>query len=129
MFRRLPDPEFAWARPVFEVFPELDEWRPRDIFKRCEDEGLENLWQFESRTDDLMILSNGAKVNPLHIELNVTDHPALKGCLMFGDGHTTCGMLLEPNRDDIEKDELVETLWPTRVKATCKSIESGLLKW
>lgn len=112
VYRRHPDPQFAWLNPVFEVYPHLDEWRPGDLFRKCEDEGFEHLWEFESRIDDIMILSNGAKVNPLHIEVKLMSHPALKGGLMFGDGHTACGMLLEPKEAFIGKDELLSSVWP-----------------
>lgn len=57
-------------------------------------------------------MSNGAKVNPLHIEVKLSDHPSLKGCLMFGEGHTDCGMLLEPKEAAIGKDNLLASVWP-----------------
>ncbi|KAE9381963.1 acetyl-CoA synthetase-like protein [Stipitochalara longipes BDJ] len=113
VFRRHPDPKFAWLHPVFEIYPHLDEWRSGDLFHRCRDEGFEHLWEFEGRIDDIMILGNGAKVNPLHIEARVTGHQALKGCLMFGEGRTACGILLEPTQDGISKDELLSSVWPT----------------
>jgi long-subunit acyl-CoA synthetase (AMP-forming) len=64
-----------------------------------------------------MILSNGAKVNPVHIEVKLMDDPALKGSLMFEDGRTACGILLEPKQAGIEKDELVRIVWPAIEKA------------
>lgn len=109
VFRPHPNPTFAWSRPVFEIFPEKDEWRPGDLFRRCEDKGFEHMWKFESRADELMILSNGAKVNPVHIEVKLMDDPVLKGVLMFGDGHNACGVLFEPTQAGMEKDELVRT--------------------
>jgi len=113
VFRRHSDPKFAWVYPVFEIYPHLDEFRTGDLFHRCTDEGFEHLWEFAGRADDLMILSNGAKVNPLHIEGKVAGHQALKGCLMFGVGRTACGMLLEPTQDGITKEELLSSVWTT----------------
>jgi hypothetical protein len=40
------------------------------------------------------------------------DHPALRGCLMFGEGHTACGMLLESKGAGVGKDELLRSVWP-----------------
>ena len=57
-------------------------------------------------------MSNGAKVDPLHIEVKLADHPLLKGCLMLGEGHTDCGMLLEPKEADIAKEDLLASVWP-----------------
>ena len=57
-----------WSRPVFDLFPHLEEWRSKDIMSRCKDPGCESLWKYEGRLDDMMLLSNGLKVNPLHID-------------------------------------------------------------
>ena len=105
-----PDPAYAWTRPVFELFPHISEWRTRDLIKRCEDPGMENLWKFESRLDDVIILNNGLKVNPLHVEMRLQTHAALKGCLVFGNGRMKCGLLLEP-KEDGDREVLVEKIW------------------
>ena len=31
--------------------------------------------------------------------------------MMFGDGHTACGMLVEPNQPGISKEELLNSVW------------------
>ncbi|TVY44200.1 Non-canonical non-ribosomal peptide synthetase [Lachnellula occidentalis] len=108
---RHPNPEFAWARSVFHLFPELDEFRSRDLLRRCPDPGFEHMWKFEGRVDDMMLLSNALKVNPLHMEMKLQSHPALNGALVFGDGHTSCGLLLEPKMQGIEREELLATIW------------------
>jgi hypothetical protein len=59
-----------------------------------------------------MILSNGAKVNPVHVEVSLMDDPALRGVLMFGDGRNVCGVLLELTLVGMEMDELVRIVWP-----------------
>jgi hypothetical protein len=98
VFRRHPDPKFVWNHPVFEVYPHLDEWRAGDLFQK---------W-----IDYIIIMSSGLKVNPLHIEVKLSDLPSLKGCLMFGEGRTDCGMLLEPKEADIGKEDLLASVWP-----------------
>jgi hypothetical protein len=112
VFRRHPDSKFSWINPVFEVYPHLEEWRSGDLFRPCKDEGFEHLWEHEGRIDDIMILSNGAKVNPLHIEAKLMGQPTLKGCVMFGDGHTACGMLVEQNQPAVSKEEFLNSVWP-----------------
>lgn len=101
-----------WARPVFDIFPEKDEWRSQDILSRCKDPGFENLWKYEGRLDDMMLLSNGLKVNPVHLETQLQAHPALKGCLVVGNGYTKCGLLIEPKLQYVEKKSVVEQVWP-----------------
>ncbi|KFX89365.1 hypothetical protein V490_07071 [Pseudogymnoascus sp. VKM F-3557] len=110
--RKSPDPSLDWSRMVFDVFPKIDEWRSKDLLSKCKDPGFEHLWQFEGRLDDIIILSNALKVNPLHIEAKLQSHPALKGALVFGRDHTKCGILLEPKDPKITADALVEEVWP-----------------
>ncbi|KFY07410.1 hypothetical protein V492_07163 [Pseudogymnoascus sp. VKM F-4246] len=110
--RRHPDPNFAWSRMVFDVFPDLDEWRSKDLLSKCKDPGFEHLWRYEGRTDDMLVLSNALKVNPVHIEASMQDHPALKGSLVFGKGHTKCGMLIEAKNLELKGDALIEEIWP-----------------
>jgi prepilin-type processing-associated H-X9-DG protein len=37
----------------------------------------------------------------------------LRGNLLFGDGHTSCGLLLEPNEEGIGREALIEKVWGT----------------
>lgn len=112
VLHRLPDPNLAWARPIFKIFPDHKEWRMGDLFERCPDEGFENLWMFQGRVDDMMVMHNGLKVNPLHVENKLRMHPALKGCVVIGNGYTHCGLLLEPNNHELSKEDLVDLVWP-----------------
>ena len=110
--RRQPDSALDWSRPVFTIFPDRKEWRLKDILSRCKDPGFENLWKYEGRLDDMMLLSNGLKVNPLHIETRLQSHPSLKGCLVIGFGYKKCGLLLEPKDPNVERKVVVEDVWP-----------------
>lgn len=105
-------PANEWSRPVFDIFPDKDEWRSKDIFSQCKDPRCENLWKYEGRLDDMMLLSNGLKVNPVHLESRLQGHPALKGCLVVGYGYTKCGLLIEPKAESVEKEAVVEQVWP-----------------
>ncbi|TKA57030.1 hypothetical protein B0A49_10497 [Cryomyces minteri] len=57
----------AWADDAFELHPE----NPR-------------LWRFHGRTDDVVVLSNGEKFNPVTMEAIVQGHPLLTGALYYG---------------------------------------------
>lgn len=108
---RLPDAKFAWARPTFHLFPEQEEFRSRDLMRRCPDVGYEELWRYEGRVDDVIVLSNALKVNPVDMEVRLQSHGMLKGALVFGDGHTSCGLLLEPRDAGVDKEVLVQKVW------------------
>jgi long-subunit acyl-CoA synthetase (AMP-forming) len=104
-------PANEWSRPVFDIFPDKDEWRSKDIVSRCKDPGCENLWKYEGRLDDMMILSNGLKVNPVHIENRLQSHPVLNGCLVVGYGYTKCGLLIEPRNPSIDTEAAINQVW------------------
>ncbi|KAF7863237.1 hypothetical protein EAF04_007319 [Stromatinia cepivora] len=110
------DPALSWSQPVFHMAPDQTMWRTRDILRRYEGslpDGVGPLWKFENRIDDLIILSNASKVNPVHIETLLQSHPLLNGCLVFGEGQTRCGILLEPKEgSDLTEEKLIAMVWP-----------------
>jgi hypothetical protein len=104
------NPAYPWSTPLFEIFPDIAEWRSRDLFKRCQDPGMEHLWKFENRLDDILLLNNALKVNPLYVEVKLQSHPLLRGVLVFGEGRVKCGILLEL-KERVEKEGLVGRVW------------------
>jgi len=48
-----------------------------------------------SRTDTLLVLSNGEKVNPECAERLIGEHPDVRGVLAFGEGEVGVGLLVE----------------------------------
>lgn len=101
--------------PVFDIFSDLVQWRSRDLVKKIEVDGGQTLFSFQGRIDDLLILSSGLKVNPLHIETEVSIHPFLSGSLVFGAGQRECGLLVEQKADlggtVRGRKELLEEVW------------------
>ncbi len=112
VINRTSDPAVAWINSVFEAFPHLTQWRSKDLLRKMEGEGMENLWKFEGRLDDQITLRTALKVNPVHIEMKFLVHPLLKGCLVFGNDRTRCGMLIEPqDSNKTSKADLVKSVW------------------
>ncbi|KAH8587061.1 hypothetical protein B0O99DRAFT_527411 [Bisporella sp. PMI_857] len=104
-----PNPDLDWSRPVFTIFPQLSEWRSKDLFRRHPTKL--NLYMFESRTDDLIILTDTTKLNPLHIEVVLASHALLGACLVFGANQKRIGVLVEPKDPDLERRELIDGIW------------------
>ena len=121
VIRRHQNPAYSWSTPVFHLFPEKQEWRSKDMFSRCTDPGYEHLWKFESRVDDILILNNALKVNPLHVEVPLLSQPELKGVMVFGAGQERCGILLEARDGSLVegsgKERFVDSVWPDVEKA------------
>ena len=51
---------------VFHNFPELSEWRTKDLFEQHPTKP--NLWRYVGRLDDLLVFSNGEKTNPWRLK-------------------------------------------------------------
>ncbi|KAF5870613.1 putative amp-binding enzyme protein [Botrytis fragariae] len=111
-------PELALSQGVFSTFPYLDEYSSKDLFSKHPNK--EGLWHFEGRTDDMIICSTGAKINPMGMEGFLNAHPAVEVAIVGGSGRMRGYLLVEardPPQDEKERDALIEKLWDTIEKA------------
>jgi hypothetical protein len=79
-------------------------------------------WQYKGRTDDLIVLSNGEKINPIPIEHIVQTHPSVKAALVVGDSSFNPSLLVEVEDSSIpgtkaERRERLNQIWPSVEKA------------
>jgi len=110
----------------FHTFPDDREWRTKDLFKRHPETA--ELWRYMGRKDDLLVLSNGEKVNPVRMEKYVEGHPAIKGALVVGQGKFQTGILLEPEWAQLESqspDSLIDIVWPVIEEANNIQVAHG----
>ncbi|KAI1630502.1 hypothetical protein EDD37DRAFT_672726 [Exophiala viscosa] len=105
------DARLTWIRTVQQTFPGVKEWRTKDLF------GLHptnrNLWQYRGRTDDVLVLSNGEKLNPLGMEKIIESHPAVMGAIIVGQSRFQPSLLIEPRVQPEDTESFVEEIWPT----------------
>lgn len=85
--------------------PGTEVWRTKDLFKPHPTK--KDLWRYYGRRDDIIVLSNGEKFNPVPFELAVQGHPSLAGALVVGLGRVRPVLLLE-RKDDMVS---VEDVW------------------
>jgi thioester reductase-like protein len=94
--------------------PGISEYRTKDLFKQHTEKP--GLWKYSGRRDDIIVLSNGEKFNPVPMELMIQGHPALSGALVVGMGRVQAGLLvevkLESHGHETLKRSLVEDIWP-----------------
>ncbi|USW56818.1 Putative AMP-dependent synthetase/ligase, short-chain dehydrogenase/reductase SDR, ANL [Septoria linicola] len=95
---------------IFVTFPDLDEYHTKDCFTKHPSEP--GLWKYEMRLDDVLVLSNGEKFNPVPMEGLITSSPAVKGCLVVGQGKFQTALLVEPQDQDISPADLHKELQP-----------------
>lgn len=112
---RLKDPPYPGMQPVFELFPDRQEHSLQDLFSPHPTKP--GLWQHRGRHDDVLVLSNGEKLNPVSMEgLISKDHPMIAGALVVGQGQFQPSLLLElrgqiPTTDEARK-ALLDQIWP-----------------
>lgn len=105
--------ELAATQSVFITFPDLNIWETRDLYSRHPT--IPNLWKYEMRKDDLIVLSNGEKFNPLAAEAQLTGHPFVSAAYITGRGRFQAAALLYPQEDRQSEPDLdiIDAVWST----------------
>ncbi|RDW82481.1 hypothetical protein BP6252_03593 [Coleophoma cylindrospora] len=106
------DMDLAWVRGVAHTFPEVDEWRTRDVFKPHPNPSKPGLWRVHGRRDDIMVLGNGERFNPVPMEAILQGHPLVAGALIVGYGRFHPALLIEPSKTPSTDEALIESIWP-----------------
>lgn len=101
---------------VFSTFPEIDEFPMKDLYE--EHINKPSLVRLRGRTDDIIVLSNAEKLNPVTMEAVITAHPAILSALVAGHGKFQTSLLVEPRKFPIDSKELLlDDIWPMVQKA------------
>lgn len=111
---------------IFYTFPETNEWSTKDLYRPHPT--LADHWIYHGRADNIIVFSNGEKLNPITIEEIVSDHPNLKGALVVGTQKFQAGIIVEPQvhpETDEEKAALVDSVWPLVEKANEETVQHG----
>ena len=112
------DPSGKIPQHIFLNFPELSVWPTSDLFSKHPTK--KGLWRYRGRSDDLITMLNGLKINPVISEGIVAGHPKVTGALLTGKSREEVAWLIETSEPPIgnsEKTTLIEEIWPTILKA------------
>jgi hypothetical protein len=98
---------------IFDTFPELDQYRTRDLYSQLG----HGWWQYKGRADDLIVLSNGEKVNPIPLENIIQSHPKIRAALVVGEYQFSPSSLVELEAKDMprtseERRQVLDNIWP-----------------
>ncbi|KAJ2984504.1 hypothetical protein NUW58_g6025 [Xylaria curta] len=78
---------------LFYTFPEDTEYSTKDLFAPHPTEP--GRWLCVGRADDVVVLSNGEKVQPVDIEACIMSHPEVQSALVVGNRRFHAAVLLE----------------------------------
>ena len=110
--------ELSLYQSVFMTFPNINEYSLKDLYVKHPFK--EGLWRLCGRTDDIIVFSNGEKINPTTMEGMISSHPAVSGALVSGHGKFQAALLVETKKlleGDRAKAEALEEIWPIIEKA------------
>ncbi|KAH9885951.1 hypothetical protein F4778DRAFT_798746 [Xylariomycetidae sp. FL2044] len=111
----------------FYTFQDDEELDSKDLFKP-HPTLPKDYWLYCGRADNIIVLSNGEKLNPVSIENDLERHPLLKGALVVGSGRFQTALLIEPAKppaDEQEAGELIASIWPTVALANEETVAHG----
>ena len=92
-------------------YPGVEEWHTKDLFKPHPTK--KNLWRFHGRRDDILVLSNGEKLNPVPMESQLQALPMISGALVTGQNRFQPALILGMNNANSKSDdELIDQVWP-----------------
>ncbi|KAK0648487.1 hypothetical protein B0T16DRAFT_388706 [Cercophora newfieldiana] len=110
----------------FYTFPNLKEYDTKDLYKPHPT--LKNHWIYHGRSDNIIVFSNGEKLNPVSIESMMMGHPNVKGALVVGFNRFQPALILEPLNypsSEAEKEKFIEDVWSLVVKANKETVAHG----
>ncbi|KAJ5287132.1 hypothetical protein N7478_002818 [Penicillium angulare] len=104
--------ELAATQTIFLTFPDLDIYETKDLYSRHPT--IPELYKYETRKDDLIVLSNGEKFNPFMAEMQLAAHPWLSAAYITGRGRFQAAALLNPeeSRQNESDSAIIEAAWP-----------------
>lgn len=103
------NPALEKVRSLSANFPDVEVWHTKDLFKRHPTKP--ELWTFHGRVDDIVVLSNGEKFNPVPMEVHISAHPLVNGALIIGQGYPQPSLILEPKDNSQTLETLLDTMW------------------
>ncbi|OTB05366.1 hypothetical protein M426DRAFT_319902 [Hypoxylon sp. CI-4A] len=100
------------SAPLYHNLPGVNPFYTKDLFTQHPEKPA--LYKYYGRKDDILVLANGEKVNPIPFEQHVQGHPSVNGAVVIGTGRIQSALLLEPKEslNEAGRASFLETLWP-----------------
>jgi hypothetical protein len=99
-------PELEMYQHVFMAFPELTEFRTKDLWGAHPTKA--DTWKYLGRVDDLVLLTGEVKFYATAMENQLQEHPLIRSAVIGGAGKTTPFLLVELYTKDEKKPDSTE---------------------
>ena len=112
------DSKLADHQGIFSTFPTLTEFSSRDLYSKHPTK--DGLWLYEGRSDDMIVCSDGQKINPLAMESTLNAHPPIVSAIVCGQHRFQAALLVEavsPPQTEKEIESLLHEIWPSIERA------------
>ena len=118
-------PELDLLQPVFVTFPNFQEFETKDLYEKHPLKP--GLWKYKLRLDDIIVLSNGEKLNPVTMESIICTCPIVNACIVVGQGHFQAAAVIEVQPEASLKDKvtMINSIWPFVQKANAATVNHG----
>jgi thioester reductase-like protein len=114
----LADESNKHTTAIYHNLPGVAEFHTKDLFTRHPQKP--NLYKYYGRRDDIIVLANAHKLNPLPMEAALTSHPDVKGAIVIGNRRSHTVLLVEAKdalADVTARKVFLDRLWPSVEKA------------
>lgn len=121
--RKATDPGM---RGFFYTFPVSRDYSTKDLYQKRP--SLPDHWLYHGRADDVIVFSNGEKLNPVTFESIVMGHPDVMGAIVVGSNRFQPALIIEPRehpKSEEEEGEFIDSVCPTVVKANEETVAHG----
>ncbi|KAK4233215.1 hypothetical protein C8A03DRAFT_39096 [Achaetomium macrosporum] len=111
---------------IFYTFPDAQEYSTKDLYRPHPT--LPDHWIYHGRVDNIIVFSNGEKLNPADIEHIMMDHPGVRGALVVGSNRFQPALIVEPAHHPKSEEDakaFLDSVWPYVVKANKETVAHG----
>ena len=123
------------ALSIFQaVFYTLDEdakeFHTRDLFQAHPTRA--GMWKHCGRRDDVLVFTDGRKLNPVQMEAAIESHPLVDAAIICGHGRNRPSLLVQPISHDLiataeKRSHYIDQIWPMVEEAVRNAPRSGSL--
>ena len=115
-------------RGIFFTFPDLQEYSTKDLFVKHPTK--EGWWRPCGRTDDMVVFTDGRKLNTTLMESVIESHPFVRSAILCGHARPRPALLVEPlsyPTTEEGTERLMSEIWVAAERAMQQGPVSGKL--